>query len=288
MKKIKITIFILLITYLPVAAKTTEWIPFDLKNGLIILKVKVKGHEIKAMFDTGAHRSMIDKDMAKKIGIRARKRVTVHGVAGKTTSKAGYKVYVYLMKTKIKLSPVDIFDFQKENKSKFDMILGADYLKKMGVVRIDYKNRKIRFVDFKEKKKKEGERIPLHVSSKKIYTKAIANKRKKIRLIIDTGNNGSIFLKHKTAYKLGLTKNPGKASKSMGITKEFDAYSGKLNSLKLGKLELKEINVHFPKKDKKLKFNKSNYDGLLGYDILKNYLVTIDMKKKTMYLLENR
>ena len=280
-------IIALLLFYFPLSAKTVKWIPFDISNGLIILKVKVKNHEIKAMFDTGAQRSLMDSDTAKKIGLVSKSRTTIHGIAGKISAKNTYKVYVEVGKVKTKVSPVKILGFQKKDKAKFDMILGADYLKKIGVVNIDYKNKKISFENLKSKDKKRH-KIPLHVSSRKIYTKATANNRKKIRLIIDTGNTSAIFLKYKTAYKLGLREDQKTKSKSSGVTRDFSTYKGKLKSLKIGKLELKDVNTHFPGKDKKLKFNRSNYDGLLGYKILKDFLVTIDMKKKVMYLLEQK
>lgn len=274
MKNIITAIVALFLLCFSLNAKTTQWTTFDLKDGLIIFKVKIKDQEVKAMLRTGAQRSIIDKEVAKKITLRSR-------------NKTAHKVYIEYEGIKTKLSPLRIFDFENKDKTRFDMILGADYLKKMESVNIDYRNKKISFgnLDLKNKKKYE---IPLHVSSKKIYTKALANKHKKIRLIIDTGNSSSIFLKYKTAKKLGLRKNEKLKTKGTGIAKEFFAYGGKLKSLKIGDLKLKDVNVHFPDKVKDFKFNKSSYDGLLGYEILKDYAVTINMKKKVMYLLKHK
>lgn len=62
--------------------------PFELRDGQVVIMVKLKGRELPALLDTGATRSLIETGLAKELGIKTQ-RVRKGGTVGAGGQKIG-------------------------------------------------------------------------------------------------------------------------------------------------------------------------------------------------------
>lgn len=142
-----ITLFLSLIISIHLNAQIAE-IPFELKNGLILLDVNVNDNtEANTfIFDTGATSDLLDSTSADKLGLEANYK---HDVSG----AGGTKSYDIILNQKLKLQNkieinntnlvlTDLTKLKDRLERNFDGIIGYSLLKKY-ITKIDYENQKM-------------------------------------------------------------------------------------------------------------------------------------------------
>jgi hypothetical protein len=125
-------------------------------------------------------------------------------------------------------------------------------------------------------------RVPFEVVGEKIFMKARVNGSEEINLQFDTGA-GSTVIDDSTAFRLrvaisGETKNEGAGGSASVLTSTN-------NTIEVKGLSLPGITLlHLPLGE----YFGTRRDGVIGYDMLKSYVIRIDYDTKTMEFYDAR
>ena len=144
----KTTILLLaLIISIHLNAQIAE-IPFELKNGMILLDVNINDNtEVSTfIFDTGATSDLVDSTIANKLGLKSNYKQPVAGAGGTKfhdivlSQKLTLQNKIEIDGTHLVLT--DLTKLKDRLERNFDGIIGYSLLKKY-ITKIDYENQKI-------------------------------------------------------------------------------------------------------------------------------------------------
>ena len=271
------------------AKSATQWMPITVERGLVVIDVKINGHSAKAMLDTGAESNAVSKAFLETNSVKFRKGdpLVLTGVYGQEKANFVNGLEIELLGNKLAFDNL----IPMSGNPRFDVILGMPFFHSL-IVQLDYPNQKMRLAsrdsinlkDFANVKLKSNE------SKSQLVTPVIIDGFK-VDLLFDTGNSGGILLHRPFAerkgwiekYKQTEAKSSGVVSKSVAI----DILS--LPEMQFGPFTLEDILVSIPEegKSKRLRNSKRglrdrenvNYRGILGYDILKHFVLTLDARR---------
>jgi hypothetical protein len=135
---------------LPAWAKPGAEIPFELRDGLICLNVKVTSTSspLRFVLDSGAGMSALNLDAARKLKVKLGAPAFVVGVEGGTKAR-----WVHGFAAKVGDVPVIgdllVFDFRQINPGAprgIDGLLGQDFFRGR-IVQIDFRKKRLRFLE---------------------------------------------------------------------------------------------------------------------------------------------
>jgi hypothetical protein len=290
--KLTAIVFSILFTLLPTAALAsyTEWINFDSSRGLIRLPVKVEGIDTYAILDTGANLNTISAAFIKKhqLTLTKQAKVSVQGVNSKKDQFLYDDVAISFMGLD---SEIDGLAEMNLPDSVGGIIIGAGFFEQF-IVQIDYPNSRLRLISRDSLDLAELENIEFlsqRGSGEPIVRVEMAN-GKKTWMLLDTGNAGGILVKRHFAEAQGWlnedgwvdTNGHGANSPSLNQSKRIDYF-------KFGPFELADVLVSIPAIGQKRyvgdeyiaegsRIRSQRVEGILGYDILKHFVLTIDYK----------
>ncbi|ASP46730.1 pepsin/retropepsin-like aspartic protease family protein [Cognaticolwellia beringensis] len=287
--KILLSLTFLLLT-LESTAGVTQWIDFNLDGGHVKIPATIAGIDTYAILDTGAQLNAINKAFIAKHNLTFDKgsKIRVKGVFGTDN------------KTTFNNVPVGFFGIETELDKMTEVslgyhtngfLLGGGFFDQF-VTQLDYPNKRMRIISpdsidvakFKniEIKSQKGTGMPI--------VKIGLPNDKHLWLLFDTGNSGGMVIERKVANKMGwLDELDSQATVSMGVNSVVETESFRIPSLKFGPFELENVLVTIPAEG-----NNSNLEsqyqkagsrikgkkvqGIIGYDVLKHFLITIDYK----------
>jgi len=269
----------------PVYAK---WQSFTLKNGHIVIDVEVAGHPAKAMLDSGSTVNMIRSDFVEKYGqgFTKSRKVEVRGVFGKQ------KLQVYNgIPLKLFGSDITLNDAAAGPNHGAELLLGDSFFRNV-IVQIDYPNSRLRRLGKENFELKKYANVPMkRARGSQFPAIQVEYNGVETWLIFDTGNSGGIFVKRSSATKSGWLNEQTKTRELMGsgIFESNRALNFHIDGIKIGPYELDNVSVIVPSQDNTNDFGKYYGEstgtrikrgvkakGLIGYDVLKHFVVTID------------
>lgn len=283
---------IVLAASLLVSAQVLGWEAMKLENGHIRVPSSVGGIEGYSVIDTGAQINAINSiflHVHKLDFDRGSHKVRIGGVYGEEVRTTYRQVPVTLWGAEIEFR--DLVDLNLRNKD-MQMLLGAGFLANF-IFQFDYPNKRMRAlprdaVNLKQVKNVESRRDPAGGSP---LVRVILDDRK-LWLTLDTGNSGgmivdrAIALREKWLEKYAVTHSTSYGVIGSGVKESF-----KLASLEFGPFELGNTLVSVPPKGEEwniferqsttgsnVRRSRGKSRGLLGYDVLKHFVVTIDYK----------
>jgi predicted aspartyl protease len=270
-------------------------VKFRLAGGaqpLILLPVHVNGRgPFDFILDTGAGTSLLTPELAQQLN------VTILG--SKEGQSAGGKVAVSLAKADslgvgelrvedVDLGIVDLAHVGKTIGTKIDGDLGYNFLKQFRLA-IDYDTCEIRFeiprrVETAGRKTKTEVAIRLaHPAKPLILVDVHANGRGPFQFAIDTGTS-TTALTPQLAQELDLKTEPIGAGTTAGA--HVDVTAGTLQSFQLGGAKIDNMPVVVADFFEMLSNAVGKkFDGIIGYNFLRNYKVVIDYPNETLRLL---
>lgn len=292
----RIFLFILIITSCSTYAGVTPWLDFELDNGHIKIPVTVSGIEAKAILDSGSQVNAINQSFINKNKLKyvSGQKIIIKGVYGQEKKPTYNNVPTELFGTQFDL---DSLVSMRLGKASNALLIGAGFFDKF-IVQIDYPNKKMRLLtrDAVDLKKLKNIQMKAHKGTGMPIVKVNLNNEKNVWLLLDTGNSGGLFLKRSIATGSGwLEKFSVEGSVAMGANTFGINETFHLPSLKFGPFELENILTSVPAEGQKTQsFSSSssslsrikgkNIKGLLGYDILKHFLITLDYKGGRMHI----
>ncbi|HEY0667065.1 MAG TPA: aspartyl protease family protein [Sphingobacteriaceae bacterium] len=135
---------------------------------------------------------------------------------------------------------------------------------------------------------RKGNRIPMSIEDRKPYINSeIGIKPKNIlaKLIIDTGSGHPLSLEMYEGVPFEVPKVHIAANLGIGITGPINGFLGRVDFVRLGKFEIKNVLTAFPDfKDAASKTNTINRAGSIGNNILRRFDVVFDYSRSAMYL----
>ncbi|MBT3202940.1 MAG: hypothetical protein HOM14_08895 [Gammaproteobacteria bacterium] len=292
MKKILLLpITFLLITSLNVQA---EWLPFTLKNNHITIDIEFNGQPAKAILDSGASVNAVSALYVKKYnkGITTSEKINVEGVNSTQKRTLYSNIPLKLFGVEITLNKL-----VEVNLSGPAILLGAPFFNNF-IVQIDYPNSRIQLLPkksidldkFKNVNVKRQRNTLLPAIEVKINNQ-------KVWLTLDTGNSAGLFMNRRYALNKKWISDDTELDKSYikGVNKTIKTESFNLSSLTIGPYELGHIPVIINAEGERTNIGRrisgsagiktgKPTKGLLGYDILKHFVVTIDYSSYKVHI----
>lgn len=281
-------------------AGMTEWLPFTLDDGHVLIDIKIDGIPTTAVLDTGAEINSISNAFidAHNLKFTRAGRTRINGVYGEDIRDRYNNVPVTLFGIDLTLNKLVELDFGGEERG---LILGAGFFDDF-VTQIDYPNQRIRLInkDSIDMHKLRNVRAKRDASSYMPIVNVTLNQEDKVWLMLDTGMNGGILVERSVVSNKGWLDGRFKVVRtdSTGVTRSQKIESFLLPSVEIGPFELENTIVSTPvegqditisntvgeKQSTNTRIKGNRVEGLLGYDILKHFVVTIDYDKGYIHL----
>ncbi len=268
------------------------WIPFSVRGGHIVLDAKVNGHPARAILDSGATLGAVSEGFAEQADIETdgRQEIRVLGVYGDRRVFGSHRFNLELGEQEISVAGLPVVPGDG-----FDLLLGRPMFDH-GIVQIDYPNERVRFlragsVDFESnvnvRRDREGQ----------ILVEATINDQSAL-LLFDTGNSGVTLLTHQFVRRHDLDEFevPAAHVHGRGIVESGDINLLRLDSARIGPFPFDGFLAGYlpeakgwldgqrPVPGTRIRQRHVNFDGMLGYEVLHNFLVTIDFSNARLHL----
>jgi predicted aspartyl protease len=252
----------------------TQWLPFEIIKKHIVVEIYVKGSLVKAVLDTGSTVSLIQKDVAKRLGVRrSRKKVTVKTLKGPKNMVLSKPVNVRLPALFEKKINLYIYD----KLSSAEAIIGMDFMA-YDLIQLDYLNKRLRFATPNVFQFKPQSAIPLTKKGLR-YFLTVSIDNVSLEMLLDSGNASAIIIpfskiKDTKIHKIMDMPPPQPNQKALHY------FAGVSDDFKIGPHTLENVRYHVFLEGVTLPINQA----ILGHDILKNFIVTMDLINNNLYL----
>lgn len=268
------------------------WMRFKESSGHIAFDVKVNGHAATAVFDTGSDESVISQQLAQRadIGLNRGDSIRLVGIHGEGSIPTSRGFTLEMAGQKVELNRVPVAPAPG-----FDVIFGRA-MAEWAVVQIDYPNQRIRFIG-RETVEFEGN-VDMKTTRRGAPMVQSRVLDEDIWLLFDTGNAGPTVLKRKIVRhrELEQFQVQGVAIGSSGAVTAGDQHLLQIPGFKLGPYEFDSLlatynaepNEGFDGEQRRygsrLKTDRSPYDGILGYEVMRNFVVTLNLKDEQLHI----
>lgn len=271
-------------------AGVSGWVPFEHDSGHIRVKVQVEGVEGWAIMDSGANINGINQAFIEKHGLNPKKhrgKIKVQGVHG-TKERIAYRgVKTDMFGQSLALDYVEL-NFGGEDTA---IILGSPVLEQF-VLQFDYPNSRMRFIDHDSIDMAKVKNLPMRPRRGigDPIVKVDLNGDTEAWLILDTGSTSGVYLSREVAENNGwLTQFPLTQGISQGVNTTGNVEFFRIPTLGFGPFLLENVGITVPEAGVNAKFGEAEdelntrvrsvrVDGLLGYDVLQHFILTIDYK----------
>ena len=276
-------------------AAVSEWVDIHVENGALWLDTKVGGVSGYTMIDSGAQISAINGSFLRTHDQKYSKgpEVTIAGVFEKAEHRTYNSVPVELFGSTINFKGLVELDFGGE---KEQLILGAPFLE-LYVFQFDYPNKRMRVItrDSMDLKKVKNVKSKSDLRTGDPIVKVGLNGEREVWLLLDTGNSGGIIMERSIATrKKWLEKYPTKLVQGRGAISTGQSEQFNLPEFKIGDFDLSNVIVNVPAKGEdfelferetrtgsRLRRSKTLAKGILGYDILKHFVVDDRLQRRS-------
>jgi predicted aspartyl protease len=292
--KFTITIAILTLS-ISASAAVSNWVPFDNVDGHISMSVSINGVEARAILDSGATNSGVSVSFLEEheIDYQLGQQITVSGIAGKQKINFINGLDFGMFGANFEINQMVPYDIQGA-----DVIIGLKFFDNF-VLQIDYPNSLLRIITHDSLDLNKIANVPIKkgAGSSQPIVKVDMNGEANLWLTLDTGNNSGILIPRRTATRYNWLERYGTVkSRVAGVTASIDSENFNLPELTIGPIVLENVIVIVPGEGELTNVGKdvtaktgtrlkeTSADGILGYDVLKHFIVTIDYKRSFLHL----
>lgn len=276
-------------------------IPFEIQdNGHIYIKVKVNNSSevLNFVFDTGATADVLDKEIAKKLSIKATYKQSIQGTGGSKSYDIATNQQLFLPDNIVlrntNLVFTDLSRFHDSSDDSFTGIIGYSLLRRY-ITKMDYQNKqlvlyeKIIDVDINNYFKipfRFDRGIPIPQFDISIQLKNGETFTGKI--LFDSGAGLTLSINTPFKKNNNIDKKISKSiiSKSESLSKASISEKVAISSLTIGRFTFKDLTIKISNEEQGVSAYEG-YLGILGAQIIKRFNVVLDYNTKTLYLKPN-
>lgn len=269
-----------------------QWQDFTLKGGHIVINVELNGEPATAILDSGASINGISRKLIAKHGDEFKKygrKAQVSGVYGKSKVDIYNEIPIKMFGTEMMLH-----DAIPSSLGGADLLLGASFFYS-AIIQIDYPNSRLRRLSKKSVDLRKQANVPMKRARGSVLPAIeVESEGKSVWLIFDTGNAGGVLVERDFASDSGwLTESTETTEELMGGAFTADLLlKFQKDKFKIGPYVLDDVPVHVLNKDNLFDIGRYRREiqtgtrikkgvqakGLIGYEVLKHFVVTIDYK----------
>ena len=282
--------------------------PFDLHANLIVLKATLDDSDtLRFILDTGVTSTIVtDPKRALTLDVKYVRRVKITGAGEGGDLMANVSVGhtirmgdIVATQQNIVVLDEDVLKLSEFLGVPIHGIFGHDIFSNF-VVTIDFEHKMLSLTDpnkFKYKRSM-GTIYPIVLTQSKPYTDAIAmvsndNKEIPMRLVIDTGAGHALLLNASEKEPIQLPGKVMRANLGRGLNGEINGHIGRVDKIRMGTLEMKDILASFPDSlSFSMKFPPTTQgrQGSIGCELLRRFTVTLNYKDGYMIMkpIKNR
>lgn len=276
---------------LALEADAEGWITFDGSEGQIALDGSVNGEPARIIIDSTVNTSVISSAFAERAGIRKNRQVEFEmgGELANQRINGSRRFEVEIDGSSLNFNGLPIVPGDG-----FDMILGHPVFED-AVVQIDYPNQRFRFLPPEAVKFEGNAEVRRGPLGELMVETAIEGNR--AWLTLDTGLPGATLLTEEFVISNGLEDKQTETAQSVASEEpESDSLQMlKLDSVELGPYRFEQFLARYGAENRtidlgrsetgsRIKKDRSHHDGLLGYEVLRNFLVTADFSNGKLHL----
>ena len=268
-------------------ASSTGWIPFELSGGHIYFPVKLNGHDVVVMIDSGAEVSVIDKTLAGSMGLETKGESAVQGSSG--AQAAGLANGVTVEVGALKLSGLTVISTDLRSLEPFlghslPFVLGDDLFNEVAVD-IDFANKRIAFRDPAQIAPPEGAaEVPLTKLQALRSIPVSFEGGPTVDVHFDLGNGGSVMVYPAYAKAHGLPGARRTSQKlSGGAGGALPQTTAILRKLEFAGVTFTDVPAIFPP-DTIASVNSSALAGNIGLPIFSRFHMVIDFSHDRLWM----
>lgn len=270
-------------------------IPFYSSNSLIILPVSINGSEsINFLVDTGVRSNILfSKTLGDALGLDYTRRLSIAGADGSTVIMAQVSPINTLdlgpivgrMQSLLVLEQ-DFFELESVIGVPVYGIIGYEFFK-FNPVKINYDEGFLEFYRENSIKWKPPfyRKFDMAIEDSKAYIEAKINQKSgpkiKAKLLIDTGANHGLLLNQETSDEIKMPPLFIESQLGQSLGGVLYGYIGRVNSLNLNGLNMKEVLTSYPDKNT---FSDiivaTGRQGSLGSEVLGRTRMILDYQRK--------
>lgn len=266
-------------------------IPFELDHDEVIVSVFVNGRgPLTMLLDTGTDPSAVDLATARELGLKLGSK-GFEATGGGTNANRVFETKFAELRVgdvvakDVEAGAVDLSAISARFGRPVHGVLGYSFLKNR-VVQIDYPGRVVRLLaESPPRRPAPGVTVLAFdlVEGGPVVRDTAVNGRA-IRTVVDTGSSGYFALLPKGTARLGLeaVARAGAADSSAGYNGNFASTSAEVDSLRVGDIVVERPTVRFFPLG--TGHDEHPYEGNLGNRFLKDYVLTIDYKRRLLWL----
>jgi hypothetical protein len=289
------TILLLLVAF-TLDAREVARVPMQMLGNRILLDVAVNDHPpSRFLLDTGAARTVLEKEYAAQRGIRATGRTQAMGAAAAISVGVAEDLVFSLGDIRLPASDVPLIPLGPINLrtgTPVQGVLGREAFSAY-VIDVNYEGGTVAFHDKRSfTPPKDSISVPLHFTHGSIprvdvYLTLPGGRTVGARLHLDTGAGPGVILTRGFARRHDIELPDAiDTAVGLGVGGATSERTGRIDKLELGGFTIDDPIVMLSNSTSGV-LGQSDVDGILGGEILRRFHVQIDYGRKRLYLTKN-
>jgi hypothetical protein len=279
-------------------ADTSDWIPITIKDGKLRIPSSFAGIDGCSIIDTGADQSAINRRFlsTNHLPLAAAGEITVKGMFKKQKRPIYKNLSIKLLGMQAQFPHLPEVSL---GSAQIQMLIGGDFLEQF-IFQFDYPNQRMRWLTRDTMDLHSLSNIPSRKDKQTagVLVKVLLNGRQSLWVTVDTGAKSGLWIERSFAARKGwLTASHTNSRRASGVNASGAIQQFRLPSVKLGEFESTNTLVSVPgagqkttlfertaRPGSKIQRSASKSRGLLGWDVLKDFVVTIDYRIGKIHL----
>ena len=274
------------------------WIPIDVQQGKLLVKTSVAGIDGYSMIDSGVTGSAINERFLARHSLTLKPSgfARVGGIVELKRRRLYRNIPVKILGVDTEFSKLVEISLARED---IQFVLGADFLG-LAVFQFDYPRQRMRLLDRKSVNLRQLSNVKSRIDDacNDIIAKVRLNNEQNVWLKVDTGAHSGLLLERSVATRNNwLKSNPSQTVSVSGVNAASTMQQFRIPLVQIGDFEVLDVLTTVPAKGEKIELfrrerrtgsnlsrSRSIAKGLLGHDLLKHFILTIDYRIGKIHL----
>ncbi len=281
----------------------SETIPFQLIKNLVVIPVKLNGHKMNFIVDSGLNETILFGQYNDAINHKALKQIKLKGLGNNDKGTIGYyssQNAMIIGKNFYNLNlPIIIIqdqDFNLFSRLGIDVhgIIGYDFFRNQPI-KIDYSKQQITFyksiLNVKKLNKYESSNLEISAEKKPFVEINFTHKHDFTlqKMLIDIGNSDGLWLFEDQLPQLTTPNDAFSDELGKGFSGSINGIRGTIENVMIGKYQLNNPLIAVPEKESIQFINiKNNRKGSIGNEILRRFSIILDYNNAKLYYRSNK